>query len=347
MLSFVIILLTSIVLYIVPQGRIAYWADWRLWGLTKEQWTNIHMINGLLFLLSIFLHIYYNWTPIMTYLKNKTREMKVFTKEFNVALVLTLIFTVGTLLGVPPFQWVLNVGEDIKDAAAEKYGEPPYGHAELSTLRTFAKKQGFDLADSMAQLKKAGIRVDNEKQTLKDVARLNRTSPQQVYLAMTPETPPDAAKKFPENPPSGFGKRVLADLCREYNLDIEAVERRLAENGMTATADMTVKAIAEKHNTGPMDIFDILKQSAESAATTAAHAAGENKGTGGGGAQKPVGLGKMTIAQVCSNYQLDQTAVLKKLADSGITASPDEKMKKVADKHNTTPFDLFETMKEI
>jgi len=33
--AFILMLLTSIILYIAPQGRVAYWADWRLWGLTK------------------------------------------------------------------------------------------------------------------------------------------------------------------------------------------------------------------------------------------------------------------------------------------------------------------------
>ena len=86
LLSFLLLLITIIVLYIVPQGRVAYWADWRLWGLTKEQWGDIHINIGLLFLLSIFLHIYYNWKPLLTYLKNKARELKVLTAEFNAAL---------------------------------------------------------------------------------------------------------------------------------------------------------------------------------------------------------------------------------------------------------------------
>ena len=55
LLTFILIVLTSVILYIVPQGRVAYWADWRLWGLTKVQWGNIHIINGLLFLLAMFL----------------------------------------------------------------------------------------------------------------------------------------------------------------------------------------------------------------------------------------------------------------------------------------------------
>ena len=35
MLAFLVMVLTGIVLYIVPQGRVAYWADWRLLGLSK------------------------------------------------------------------------------------------------------------------------------------------------------------------------------------------------------------------------------------------------------------------------------------------------------------------------
>ena len=59
-IAFVLMLLTSIVLYIVPQGRVAYWANWQLWGLSKTQWTHLHINLGLLFLVALILHIYYN-----------------------------------------------------------------------------------------------------------------------------------------------------------------------------------------------------------------------------------------------------------------------------------------------
>ena len=53
LISFILLLLNSIVLYITPHGRIAYWADWRLWGLTKTEWANQHIIIGILFFLAI------------------------------------------------------------------------------------------------------------------------------------------------------------------------------------------------------------------------------------------------------------------------------------------------------
>ena len=155
LLSFVILFITIVVLYIVPQGRVAYWADWRLWGLTKEQWGDIHINIGLLFLLSIFLHIYYNWKPLLSYLNNKARQLKVMTREFNAALLLIILFSIGTYLEVAPFAWVLQLNDHFKDKAAVKYGEPPYGHAELSTLKAFASKTGLNLAGSLKLLKQA------------------------------------------------------------------------------------------------------------------------------------------------------------------------------------------------
>jgi len=53
LLSFSFMILTAIILYIVPPGRVAYWSDWHPWGLSKTQWSNIHIILGLLLLISI------------------------------------------------------------------------------------------------------------------------------------------------------------------------------------------------------------------------------------------------------------------------------------------------------
>jgi hypothetical protein len=53
----------------------------------------------------------------------------------------------------------------------------------------------------------------------------------------------------------------------------------------------------------------------------------------------------MILAQVVEKYNLDQSSAIKKLAKNGISAKSDDKMKKIAEKHQTTPFDLFEMMK--
>ena len=262
-LSFIFLVSTSIVLYIVPQGRVAYWADWNLWGLTKTEWGNIHINLGLLFLLAILQHIYYNWKAILSYLKNKAKRVTVFTKNFNIALFITIVFIAGTYMEVPPFRWVLEINETLKDAAAEKYGEPPYGHAELSTLKTFSSKMGMDLIESMNRLKETGIRFDSEKQTIQEIAKLNKISPQQVYLAMKPPEGVVQTDKLPKTPQPGLGKRSLADICQHYNLNIPIIIRGLAENDIKATAEMNIKKIAEQNNMSPTDVYEIIKDIAE------------------------------------------------------------------------------------
>jgi len=263
-LSFVLMVLTSVILYIVPQGRVAYWADWRLWGLTKTEWGNIHINLGLLFLIALFLHLYFNWKPITSYLKDKTRKMKVFTPNFNAALVITLAFTLGTYFLIPPFNWVITLGDQIKDHGAQKYGEPPYGHAELSSLKTFAQKMNMDLDRSLQLLEKAGYAAEDGEVTLAALAQRYGIPPQQIFLAMknaVKTTPQENAAlgSIPDSPPPGSGNLTLADFCARYNLNMKQVVRELKLQAIGASEAQTLKEIAANKGIGPMDLFETLK----------------------------------------------------------------------------------------
>ncbi|MDF1590850.1 MAG: DUF4405 domain-containing protein [Desulfobacterales bacterium] len=350
LLSFVVLILNSVILYIMPQGRVAYWADWHLWGLDKPDWGNQHIIIGVLFLIAILLHIYYNWKPIVSYLKNKAKALKFFNKEFNIALIVTIVCVVGSYFTVPPFSWVLDLSESIKDAAGVKYGEPPYGHAELSTLKTLARRSGYDLNQSTEGLTKAGIKFEDENQTLLAIAKLNKIAPQQVYLAMKPAEIIDSATgkpKMPENPMAGTGKRTVASFVQEYGLDMETIIRGLGANNIKATADMNMKTIAEKHNMGPSDIYDLIRKIAESQPAQTPQPSSEAKTESVAALQQdiPTGLGRMTIAEVCQKYNLDQTGALLKLTAKGIPAKPDDKLKELAEAFKLNPSDIYEIMK--
>lgn len=186
LLASALMLLTSVVLYIVPQGRIAYWSDWRMWGLTKTDWGNIHINSGILLLIAIVLHIYYNWKPIVSYLKSKVKRSRLLSAEFSVALVITLACVSGTYLLVPPFSWVITLNEQVKENGAREYGEPPYGHAELSSLSSFTKKVGLDLEKSLVLLEKAGFPVEDSTMTMIEIAAEYRTTPRYLYSIINP-----------------------------------------------------------------------------------------------------------------------------------------------------------------
>ncbi len=259
LLSFVLCILTSIILYIVPQGRVAYWADWHLWGLTKGQWGDLHINLGILLLVAGFFHIFYNWNVIVAYMKNKAREVKIFTGSFNVALILCLIVGFGTFYEIPPVYSVITISDSIKDAAAEKYGEPPYGHAELSSLKSFTKKVDINLNKAKESLSKAGVIITGDNQTIGEIAAENNLSPKQVYAIMAAAQNNETKNTlFPEDPFPGFGRKVLVDICKKYNIDVTVIIERLAKENIQAEADQTIKEIASSADMDPYAFFEVL-----------------------------------------------------------------------------------------
>lgn len=262
LISFVLCLLTSIILYITPHGRVAYWSEWRLWGLSKTQWSELHLNLGILLLLAGLLHIYYNWQPITAYLKNKAKELKVLTINFNIALLLSLMVGVGTYLHIPPLSTIIDFSSAIKDAAAVKYGEPPYGHAELSSLKMFARKVGLDLDRSTELLRQANITFANDKETIVAIANKNHLTPKELYEIIKPaklEREGDGQTAFPDSPPPGFGRKTLLEISTEFNQDLPEIIQALSRQGLKADASQSIKEIAAQNGMEPMAIFEIIR----------------------------------------------------------------------------------------
>jgi len=259
-LSLIITLITSVVLYIVPQGRVAYWADWHLLGLSKEQWGDIHITVGTLFLVALFIHVWLNWKVISAYMKNRAREMVVMTVPMIISVLIVVFVTAGTLFHMPPMQQILNFGASIKDSAVDVYGNPPYGHAEQSPLKKFCGFLGLDAEDALAALKKAGYDASITVQTeVKDIASMKGVSPQQVYDDIRVALSHDPFAGMPPTPPEGTGKLTLSDICKSFGLPVDEAMARLSAKSISATPEMTMKAIATKNNMNPRDVYNALR----------------------------------------------------------------------------------------
>lgn len=262
LLSFAVLVTSGVVLFLTPQGRVAYWSEWHLWGLTKEAWGSMHILLSLLFLVTGIVHIVLNWRPIMLYLRDRQRRLRVLTPEFIVSAVLTILFTAGSLLGWPPFRWVMDLNTFAKDQASRAYGEPPYGHAEQSSLQAFAQKTGMDIEKAQALLKARGIAFEGPQQRLQDIAKRNHLTPQQVNLAMkAAETVKNSMGQLPEEVAPGLGRKTLEDLCREYGLDLARVRTILEARMMNVKTDQSMRALAEANGTGPHELYAVIRDS--------------------------------------------------------------------------------------
>lgn len=196
---------------------------------------------------------------MLSYLKNRSRQLRIFTPDFSVSLVVSLLVFFGTLGGLPPFSSVLDLSASIKDEANRFYGEPPYGHAEMSPLASFAEKVNVDLTESLERLKQAGIKVENSKQTLTEIAAANQIAPNRIYQVIKPELQTTAAK-LPEAPPGGTGNMRLADLCADYLLDQGKLLARLQSRQVSVALEKTIKENAAQNDIGPHELYEIIRE---------------------------------------------------------------------------------------
>ncbi len=263
LISFLFILLTSTILYIVPQGRVAYWSDWHLMGLSKTEWGNIHINLGFLFILSILLHIYYNWKPILNYMKDRQKNLKIFTINFNAALIITLLAAVGTFFMVPPFSSIIAMGDKIKDNAALKYGEPPFGHAEEAPLNSLIKKMGLNFKESIAKLETSGIKIDAPDQVFLEIAKKHNMTSKEVYDIIKPVESSSDKRKIPAIPKPGTGKKTFLQLCSDFQLNADEIIKDLELKGMVIEKDKSIIALASMNNKTSIQLYNMIKEISE------------------------------------------------------------------------------------
>ncbi len=259
-LSFITMAYTGIMLFLCPKGKIAYWSDWTLLGLSKEQYGNLHMTSMFVFLFFGILHIYYNWHPIVSYLKDKTQKISFTKKEFLIAFGINASFILGTLLAIPPIQTIIDINSNIQQYWEGKYGSPPYGHAEESKLKVFVKKVGIDLESAKKSLVKKGIDF-NENETLLDISKRNAISPNEIYQIVK-SAKPITSKKYNKsslNVPPMLGRKTLEELSNMGAINLKRAISILKSKGIENVSKKSrMKNIADELDMRPIELFELI-----------------------------------------------------------------------------------------
>ena len=267
--SFFIMTVTGLVLYFVPQGRVAYWIDWHLLGMSKIDWGNIHIVSSILFGVAGAVHLYLNWRPFWTYLTKKTSGTLQYGKEILIASVLSIFLFIGTLYNVPPLNYLIHFGEILKTSwVKDKSYEPPFGHAEQVSIKVLSKKEGFDLESGLNEMRKNNIKFSSADEKLEDVAGRNMMSPRDLYailiagspqkaesvMSVTP-TPEEVEERFAG---TGIGRQQFTWIMEDIGLSLEEGKKRLAKHDIEVQNDETIKNIATKAGYDPMELLTAL-----------------------------------------------------------------------------------------
>jgi len=268
-LSFLLASITGIVLFIVPQGRVAYWTDWKLLPLSKTDWGNVHISACVIFMIAGSIHLYFNWPVFLSHLKDRVKRTYTLRKELAAAVLLSILVVAGSIAPFPPMSWLLSLNTQIKEYWVNKgYGEPPFGHAEQVSLAALARRENIDLQQAMDGMRRRGIVVAGEQETLESIAKKNKTSPAALFALMK-LSPAKSPVNIPasENRPrlsavdleakfsgSGIGRKTVPEVVAEIGLPREVAERRLAARNIHVREGETLKETAARLGIKPIDI---------------------------------------------------------------------------------------------
>ncbi len=258
--SLIMMLITGIVLYIAPPGRIAHWSDWKFLGFTKSEWQALHTLFSFIWVVAAIYHIIYNWKPLLNYIRRRSKKGIEIRREFILATLATVIIFIGTYENVPPFSYVMDLGEYVTDSWADETNEPPIPHAELLSVSEFARTIKMPLNEMIKTLKTNGYTVPDTGLTMEELADVNKTTPNKIYLLLKVdkalENVPSAKTKFV--PGSGFGRKMLSEILKENNISWETAVQKLKEKGIELEKDDQLKNIAKDNDITPLELIKAL-----------------------------------------------------------------------------------------
>ena len=261
---------SGIVLFIAPSGRVARAAVWTLWGLDKDGWGAVHTILSFLFTIFAVIHVALNWKPLVSYLKDRvTRTIKL-RREWAGATLASILVCALTILAVPPFQSIMDLGDGIKEGWETRLlqGSDILPHTEGFTVEEFAANYRVDPVAVRRALKELGLEEITAETTFGDLAAsLNRT-PLELYRQVSARVAQPAGDAAAPPPSSGTGRLTVRAVAQRLGISTEMALTRLRDAGIEAGEDSLLKDLGEAAQRTPLDIYRLISgNSGESRAT--------------------------------------------------------------------------------
>jgi hypothetical protein len=253
--SFFLILITGIILYFAPAGRVARWLGWEFTWMNKTEWIAIHTVFSYVFIGFAVFHLFvFNWKVFWTYLSKKTIKGIHKKRELFWAGMITAMIFFGTLFQIPPFQSVMDFGDYLSGKWGSQKLSSPFPHTEKLSIQDLTEKipQLFE-EEALERLTAAGYDVDNEKQPILEIAARNSVSPVVIYQALIGD--PDALDFYVS--PGSLSAGEFAEILQ---LGMEELQKILAAENMQTNEQELLRDLAKRYETTPGAIVRLVKE---------------------------------------------------------------------------------------
>jgi len=290
-LSFLGMVFTGVILFVVPPGRIANWTGWTIIGLTKHQWIGLHDWFSIIFIVASVFHVYLNWKPLVSYFKNKVSKAFALRIEWAFALIICCFVFIGTIVEMKPFSSLLAWNENIKHTWDNSEKQAPIPHAELLSLTELSEQvRDLSLETILSNLKSRGIEVESADVVLGELAEAYNMTPAHLYdIALGQDGPgrghgghseggrgfggpggraqqhgdsqgDTGAEHEQGGVIRGFGRMTLKLYCEQTDMDVNDAVKKLQDAGYKAGPDMTIRSIADSKGVHPSEIRTLLER---------------------------------------------------------------------------------------
>ncbi|HEC02295.1 MAG TPA: DUF4405 domain-containing protein [Phycisphaerales bacterium] len=271
--SFVGMVFTGVILFIVPPGRIANWTGWTILALTKHQWVGLHDWLSIVFVIASAFHLYLNWKAFVSYFKSKVTRAFALRSEWALAMLVFVAVLVGTVAGVRPFSTLMAWNENIKHSWDSPRQRAPIPHAELLTFNELAEQvPDIALETMLANVEKHGIEVESPDVVIGELAEASGLTPARLYDIALGQAGGSGGcdeehagggggqRRGGSGGGSGrgFGQLTLSQYCVEAGLDVDTAVDKLKQQGFQAQAEMTIRQIADSVGAHPSEIRGVI-----------------------------------------------------------------------------------------
>ncbi len=290
--AFLALGVSGTILFLSPPGRVANWSDWRMLGLTKHDWTGLHVWFSVIFIVAAILHLVFNFRPLVNYFKDRLTRQLGFRREWIVALGLCGVVFAGVRAGLPPFSSFLDFNERIKRSWEDPRGAAPIPHAELLTLKELAEKAEVPLETALQRLAEKGVKGATAEIVVSKLAEQNDLSAQRIYEIMQavytqtrggggrgPGAGAGEKSAVGESGETGHrpgggggggggwgggggpGRMTLTEFCTSRKIDVKEAQARLEAKGIKFAPGRTMRDIAVDNGYDrPYEIMDIIER---------------------------------------------------------------------------------------
>ena len=258
--SFLQILISGIILFIAPPGRVAHWTNWEFLGFTKDDWQANHTLFSYTFAILAVFHIFkMNWRSILSYIKLKSKQHLNKKRELFYSFLLMAVVFTGTALHIPPFGSVMDLAKIIENSWGKESIAPPVPHTERFTITEISGKYvNISPEEIIIKLQNENIKVDAKDQTLEEIGKINNVPPSKIYEIVIANENVNKGQTF--QPGQGLGNRTLQEYADYLNKDVQVLIKKLEQSGIEAKPGQSFREISQKNDTRPGQVYEIVEE---------------------------------------------------------------------------------------